>query len=343
MTYDPTWTDASRLAPAVHRVRRPHLAELTVAINRRFGLTYQPQRNYAAALDDPYVGAAVLSYTAPPPYENLRRALTLEILSAPNGGLGGVPPSPTEMTWLWPVAGADLGKPISTASPPPEGHVSLFDKLNGTAGWTDPQLCSQNRSVRAVHFNELRQVCEWLIRGRWELPIYFVTGMHSQFPDTPWWGDIVANNGTDEVRVLGSTDLRTEHSPPRGLVNVTVLPSSYIEIQADWPSTIEVRSGLRPIDFIVDQPTWNQYSPAQSLSWAQPGGWGGADSRPIGSLACPQGQWVRLDGQAVASALQGIVDGDPRVILARRSDTGTEAVWIQGRLGVEFILNSPGN
>jgi hypothetical protein len=36
-----------------------------------------------------------------------------------------------------------------------------------------------------------------------------------------------------------------------------------------------------------------------------------------------------------------MVDGAPNVILARRTDSGPEAVLVQVRCGIEFELNNP--
>jgi hypothetical protein len=44
---------------------------------------------------------------------------------------------------------------------------------------------------------------------------------------------------------------------------------------------------------------------------------------------------------AGAAAFQAMVDGAPNVILARRMDTGPEAVLVQIRSGIEFELNGP--
>ena len=55
---------------------------------------------------------------------------------------------------------------------------------------------------------------EWLRYGRWEMPFYMAAGMHSWWPDTPWWGDIVANDGADEVRILGFGYVRLDAAPP---------------------------------------------------------------------------------------------------------------------------------
>jgi hypothetical protein len=85
-------------------------------------------------------------------------------IHAPLGGLGGHPPSPSHMRWLWPEADADEDKPITLADPPPAGEVNFFAKMNGTGSWTD--LIPAGTWLRALHLNKLRWSCETLRRGR---------------------------------------------------------------------------------------------------------------------------------------------------------------------------------
>ena len=341
MAYNPDWTDGDRVAVGDH-ARLAYLSELTETVNRRCNLVYVAAYDYSS-----YVGAGFIHpqvYAGPlvtPRY--LRQALDEKILMAAGGGLGGNPPSPSAMTWLWPVDDGDLGKPISTATPPPSGAVSIFTKLNGSTGWTDPFLGDPPLFVRAVHVNELRQVIEWVRMGLWEMPVYLVAGMHSQFPDTPWWGGIIANNGGDEVRGLGHAYIRTADTPPRGLVDLTVAEGSYIDLLVDFGCSVEVRACLRDVDLGGDPPSWNEYDPSAAADWATPGGGGSADSQAIGTVFCPQGEWTRISGAAVASAVQAMVDGAPLVFLVRRANSGPEAIEVQARLGVRFELDAPPN
>ena len=342
MGYDPSWTDGDRVTAGVHYVRLPHLEELTQAVNRRRLVTYQAEQDYSSALvSGQWIKPYVIADAAAPPYDCLRLALSEKILSPPNGSEGGSPVTPSEMTWLWPEAGEDYGKPISAANPPPEGQVSLFGKLNGGSGFTDPLLTGQGKFARAVHFNELRQVCEWLRYGRWELPIYLAGGITSVWPDDPWWGDVIANDGFDEVRILGFAILRTDDDPPEGIVNATALASSYIEVKTDYDCTVEVYAILRAVDFDDDRPTWNKYDPGGNHAWSTPGATGAGDSTLIGQINCVQDEWVRLDGGAVAAALTGMIDGAPQVIMVRRADSGEESILVHARWGIEFELNSP--
>ena len=342
MTYSPDWIDAALLGPPQHRPRVAYMAQLCQAVNRRYLLSYQGPHDYSTALQaDEYVSRTLTTGAQPPPFRALRQSLTGSILYPPPAGLGGQPPSPTAMHWLWPGSDADHGKPISAANPAPPGQVSLFDKLNGTDGYTDPFLHAGQTPIRAVHVNELRQVCEHLRMGLWEMPIYWHDGICSFAPDTPWYGDIVANDGADEVRILGYSILRTEEALPRGLVGVTMLPASWIDVRADEPCTLELYASIRPVGFVTNPPTWNHYDPAGGRSWTIAGGCSGADSVPMGSVQCVPDQWVRLSGPGVAAGLQGMADGGPQVFIARRADPSYEAVFVESQLGAVFELNGP--
>lgn len=77
-------------------------------------------------------------------------------------------------------------------------------------------------------------------------------------PDTPWLGEYIANNGTDELRALSFSILRSGSSPILGLTNVTARLSSELELTADTNCQVEVYHCLRSLDFISDAPTWNE-------------------------------------------------------------------------------------
>ena len=106
--------------------------EIVEQINRRRLLEY---RAADAALDDPFDPAL---WMRAPSVSALRYEFTgNNLVHPPVGGLGGQPPTPSYMRWLWPEADADEDKPITLASPPPEGEVNFFAKMNGTGSWTD--------------------------------------------------------------------------------------------------------------------------------------------------------------------------------------------------------------
>jgi hypothetical protein len=347
MTYTATWENASqgRVVPAEHYVRLSDPAELADAINRRRRLTYLGGQDFSSQVHSlAEVRQATISSQQAPPFDALRLNVIDSILAAPPGGLGGDPPTPQAMTWLWPVDDGDQGKPIvSGASGVPEGKVGLFQKLNGTAGWTNPSLLAGRSAVRAVHFNELRQCVEWLRRGRWEMPIYFAAGIVSSLPDTPWVGELIANNGSQELRSLGFAVLRTGDSPPRGLVNATVRSGSLLEVTADTDCRVELYRCLRALDFVDDPPTWNQYDPSASANWGSPGGTGTGDAVLLGWIDLVAAEPGTLCVPAVTQALQAIVDGAEQNVLVRRSDTGGQTVTVTGRAVIEFELNSPPN
>jgi hypothetical protein len=273
---------------------------------------------------------------------DFRHKLSQDILAAAAGGLGGQPATPESMNWLWPLPDSDENK-IIVADNPSTGQVSLFDKLNSTAGWTDALLVAGETDIRAVHFNELRQVAQYLRRGRWTLPIYFSAGLFSILPDTPWVGQAIANNGSNELRALGFALLRTDESTPRGLVNAAVRTSSQIELTCDTSCQVQVYRCLREVDYLDDPPTWNQFDPSASANWSSPGAAGAADATLVDALSMTADQAASLSGQATADAMQAMVDGAPQNLLVRRSDSGGQTIALTGRLIVEFDLNTPPN
>ncbi len=250
--------------------------------------------------------------------------------------LGGQPPSPQSMQWLWPEQDGDEGKIIVVRDPSP-GQVSFFAKLNGTLDWTNPTL-APTAWIKAVHTNELRWACEHLCRGRWTVPLYSSAGLFSMVPDMPWFGGGVANNGTDELRSLGFTNMRTTDVPPRGLSDVTVRPSSCLQITADTDCTIALYRCLREIDFQDDLPTWNQHHPQAGQAWQQPGGLGGEDSIFIDQITLQANQPANLTGNALAAALQQMIDGQPLVFLCRRMDTSWQTIGFEATLTVDFDI-----
>jgi hypothetical protein len=340
MTYQATWTNGNsqgRVQAGVHRIRQCDAAELAAAINRRRLLTYQAEDDFSGFIGELLgVRRTLLSGADNQPFEDFRDNVCRRILKPP------INQSPTSMQWLWPVANDDENKVIVGTSPG-SGEVGLFNELNGAGTWTDPDLLGGQTSIRAVHWNELRQSLEWLVRGRWVLPLYFSGGLFSPLPDTPWFGGAIANNGTSELRTVGFAVLRYGDSPRLGLGGVTVRASSCVELTADTTCSAEVRHCLRPIDYLNDFPSWNRYLPNESLAWGTPGGMGSGDSTLVGSLNLVQNTPVQLSGVAVAAALQAMVDGAEQNIMVRRLDSGSQTVQISGRLVVEFDLVSPPN
>ncbi len=348
MSYTATWTNANaqgRLDAAVHSVRLCDAQELTESINRRRLLTYQTQQDFSSKVHSgAWTRQSTIASASEPPFDNFRDALAEKVLAPPTGSMGGSPATPSAMDWLWPESDADEGKVlVSGAGGVGAGEVGLFQKLNNTDHWTNQTLTAGESPIRAVHFNELRQAVEWIRRGCWQLPLYLTTGIFSLLPDTPWAGEAIANNDTDELRSLGYAIIRSGETPDRGLVNVTARSSSYMEITADTNCTVEIYHCLRPIDYASDPPTWNEYDPSASAAWTTPGGTGNGDAVYLGSIALTADVTGNFSTSAFISALQGMIDGAEQSFLLRRSDTGPSTVSVTAYLTIEFDLDSPPN
>ncbi len=166
--------------------------------------------------------------------------------------------------------------------------------------------------------------------------INFAGGLFSILPETPWLGEHVANNGANELRSVGFAQLQPGGEATLGLTDVTIRTTSELEITADADCSIEVYHCKRPIDFVGDPPTWNEYDPSASASWDTPGGLGAGDATYIGAMSLAGQTPGALSGAALQSVLQTMVDGGQQNILVRRSDSGSETIFISGRLLVEF-------
>jgi len=315
-------------------------AEIAEAINRRRRILFFGEHDYWGLFEpDEYISRRHIASHSPPPYRALRPEFDYIINNF--ASLGGAPPTPVDMHWLWPEADGDEDKKIVTAAPDP-GEVNFFTRMNGTSSWTDPSL-DKNTYIRTVHMNEMRWGIEHLTRGYLRVPIYLTVGLLSLLPDVPWTGGAIVNNGTDELRTIGYPIMRTGETPPRGIVNATVRSGSYLSITVDVDCTVEAYHCLRSVEFSGDQPTWNEYDPSESLAWATPGGTGSGDANYLGSLALTANTPASLSTSALVTALQSMVDGDEQAFLFRRNDTGTENVGISVDLVVEFDLNTPPN
>lgn len=325
MSDPPTWTNADtagRIVPPEHHVRAIDPTELVAALNRRRRLGFLAERGWSFSPGEPVRAAGI---------DDLREDVIAWALTPPPDPIDGDPPTPTEMCWLWPESDEDEGR-ILRGADTERGEVSLYRKLNGTTGWTDPGPVPAQTFVRAVHVNELRQAFEWIRRGRWRMPVYLPAGIFSLMPDTPWSSSTVANTGTDELRVVGLAVLRTDEVPPKGLVDVSVRASSSVALTADVACTLELYHCEAAVDFEGEQPTWN--SP-----WSSPGAL--SDSTRIGSCAAVPGAPGTVTGGDLQSALQAMIDGAEQNFLVRRADTGWESVTVSAELIVEFDLNTP--
>ena len=338
------WTNGNsqgRLEGGVHSIMLADALELAGAVNRRRMLTYQLPQDYSSQLFAlSHVRSGPIAQALAPPFDDLRQGIIQKLLSPPVGTLGGYPPSPQSMQWLWPLAGADENKVIvSGLSGVGDGEVSLLGKINAAGNWSDAALAPGQSPVRAAHFNELRQAVESLTRGRWVMPIYIGCGIFSILPDSRWMGGIIGNNGGDECRQVCEISLQTASGGHTlGPGNVIVRPSSTIAITTDTACTVEVYRCLRDIDSANDGPTWNKFRPDAGIAWGQPGGLGAGDAELIGVLDCTSNQPAILSGQAVAAALQAMIGGQPQIVTVRRSDSGYETIAVSGELTVEFDL-----
>jgi len=335
-----TWTHgtAGRVT-AADFVHDADFQEICAAVNRRRLLVYLGRQDFSGDFQadtwiepDP-IGTACVN--------DLRTNIDSTILLPAVGGLGGVPASPSDMDWLWPLADSDENKVIVKTSPGPQ-KVSFFEKMNSGSNWTDSAL-ADTTWIKDVHLNELRWSIETLVRGRWKMPIYFSAGILSILPDDPWIGEGIANNGTDELRSLGFALIYTDDSPPRGLQDVTVRSSSRIYLTADADCQVDVYRCRRQLDYISNPPTWNEYDPDGGLAW-QIAGCGGADDRQyIDSLSLTADVEGSITGSNVAAALQAMIDGAEQNIMLRRADTGPLTVGVTGRIMIEFDIDVPPN
>ena len=343
MTYSATWQnsdESGRVSSGVHTIALSDAAELAERINRRRLLVCMLQQDYSSHVaSGAWVRQSTLASAQYPPLDSLRDNLLTGILKAPAGALGGTPPTPASMEWLWPVSGPDENKVIVPGNDGiGQGQVGLLQKLNGTSAWTDPALTAGECTIRAVHINELRQAVEWLSRGRWRLPVYMPSGIFSPMPDTPWIPNAVANNGNDELRALGYAVVSNDETPPRCLTDVAVRSSTSLTITAGLGCTIEARHCLRDIPWTTALPTWNEYDTAASLAWNAPGGAGQGDSAYLGSVALQAGVPGVISTSSLAAAVQEMVDGGLPYFLFRQTNSSPMTAGIAAELTVEFDL-----
>ena len=67
--------------------------------------------------------ASTIDFAAPPPFQDVRAALTAASWTPATGSMGGDPTTPTGMDWLWPVDDGDANKVLGvrTDAPWPRG------------------------------------------------------------------------------------------------------------------------------------------------------------------------------------------------------------------------------
>ena len=322
MTYNPSWTNGNgsgRLVSPDHHIHLIDLEEIGDALDRRRKMAHWSGFDFSGDL---FSGAYVKGSTV----MDFRSKLISDVLYADYGALGGSPPTPLAVDWTWPIDDGDLGKKLVGYTTDPN-KVNLFAKLNGTGSWTDTSVSGPGSSIRAVHINELRQALEWTIHGAWQLPIYTTAGILSTMPDTPWIGDIIGNNGTDELRSVGWAVVSLDG---KGIQNATARSSSIV-VSADTTCTIGAYHCQYPVDF-DDPPTWNG-------PWSSPGGL--SDCTLIGTANCTPGSSETITG--ASTAFQAMLDGNDQNFMFRRMDTGVETITMEATFYPNFELNTPPN
>ena len=108
MSYAANWTNGNvsgRVEAGSHWISLTDVQEQASGINRRRRLTYQFDEEFE--IDDDVCTS---------PTSDFRTEIT-GLLSAPTGGLGGTPPTPGAMEWLWSIADSDENKQIISSSP----------------------------------------------------------------------------------------------------------------------------------------------------------------------------------------------------------------------------------
>ncbi len=317
MTYNPSWTNGNgsgRLVSPDHHIRLIDAEEIGDALDRRRRIAYWSGFDFSSDLVS---GAYVKGSTV----RDFRSKLISDVLLADYGALGGSPPTPLAVDWTWPVGDGDFGKKLVGYTTDPN-EANLFDKLNDTGSWSG-SATGPGSSIRAVDINELRQALEWTIHGAWQLPIYTTAGILSVMASTPWIGNVIANNGTDELQSIGWAVVNYDD---RGIQNATARSSSIV-VSVDTACTVQVYHADKSVDF-NNPPSWDSF-----------GGLGGCTS--IGSASCSPGSPGTISG--ASTALGNMIDGAEQNFLFRRSDNGPETITIRATFHANFELNTPPN
>ena len=189
------------------------------------------------------------------------------------------------------------------------------------------------------------------------IPIEFMSGLFSMFPDTPWISHCVGNNSRGELRSVGTVALPQEA--------ISFDSSCSLHFMTDVDCTLEIFQLLR--DFYQPHmenvtgenvrgrgnfvrpvikpshhtPTWNSIS--ADRKWTIPGGIDKTDARLIGVVQIKTGQVgeLTITGEKLFHHLTGCVN-DGKLnrfpcwgLLVRRCDVGPQTVNITGELKIE--------
>ncbi len=308
MAYNPSWSTGTggRIVSPNHSIHLVDAEEIGDALDRRRRIAFWSGFDFSADL---FAGAYVKGST----FGSFRSKIVSDVWGANYGALGGSPPTPLAVDWVWPIDDGDKGTKLTGAF--------VFDKLNGTGSWGSS--VAAKASIEALDINELRQVIEWTRDGDWELPNYNTAGILSSVPDTPWIGDVIANDGVDELQSVGWAVV---HFDDKGIQNATARSSSIV-VSVDTACTVQVYHVDKYVDF-DNPPSWNSF-----------GGLTGCTS--IGSASCSPGSPGTISG--ASTALQNMIDGSYQNFLFRRSDTGVETITFSAVFHANFTLDTTPN
>ena len=166
------------------------------------------------------------------------------------------------------------------------------------------------------------------------IPIEFMSGLFSMFPDTPWISHCVGNNSRGELRSVGTIAIPQEAFSPGS--------SCSLHFTADVDCTLEIFQLSHNLEASQNTPTWNSIS--TDCKWPVPGGISKTNARSIGIVQIKVGQVEKLTGKKLSDHFTGCAnDGKPNCpprwgLLIRRSDTGAQTVNIAGELKIESIV-----
>jgi hypothetical protein len=295
--------------------------DIAAAIQRRNAVMSLGQYDYSGVLyDDVEIAASLLQYRSNPP--NLRSALESMLtfrqyfMPAPGSWF-----SPEYAYWITGPGGNQL-----VSGTPGTGQTNIFQSINGTSTWTDPNLNGQ--WVKAVHFNEMREFIEKTIYGRWQFPIMWIVGIASFWED-PWYGGGIAHDVDPEESVddLGYCSIRKERDGIiEGLHDVTILSAS-IKMYVDTACTVEL--GLCNQALLFEDPYQGWSSVTEFTS--------------MGSCSSEPGSPGTISGAAAVAGIQAIIDGAYPNFRAKRVDNGIEWIGLMSDVTVEFQLTIPPN
>jgi hypothetical protein len=159
--------------------------------------------------------------------------------------------------------------------------------------------------------------------------------MFSILPNTPWIGQSIANNGSDELRAVGLIAPGQVERPVGGAAWGGGQARARLVLIADADCRVEVFRCLRALDLVRNPPTWREHDPGAGAPWACPGGTGPGDAEAIGQADLRAGAIGRLAGAALGPVLDAIRDGRRVHFLIRRGDTGTRTVAVAAELVIE--------